>query len=85
MPDGHIDVTLFNGAVRNSENEHMAKLLQEKNKSTGCLWFMCSHGRNIRDLQISQLRKKFSEEHTLTVNQQLILNKVVPLTEVRDA
>jgi F420-non-reducing hydrogenase small subunit len=25
MPDNYIDVTLFNGAVRNSENEHMAR------------------------------------------------------------
>lgn len=32
MPDGHIDVTLFNGAVRNSENEHLAKLLRQKTK-----------------------------------------------------
>jgi len=32
MPDGHIDVTLFNGAVRNSENEYMAKLLRKKSK-----------------------------------------------------
>ena len=32
MPDASIDVTLFNGAVRNSENEHMAKLLRQKSK-----------------------------------------------------
>ncbi len=32
MPDGDIDVTLFNGAVRNSENEHLAKLLRAKSK-----------------------------------------------------
>jgi len=32
MPDNHIDVTLFNGAVRNSENEHMARLLRKKSK-----------------------------------------------------
>jgi len=32
MPDGYIDVTLFNGAVRNSENEYMAKLLRDKTK-----------------------------------------------------
>jgi len=32
MPDGYIDVTLFNGAVRNSENESMAKLLRKKTK-----------------------------------------------------
>jgi F420-non-reducing hydrogenase small subunit len=32
MQDGFIDVTLFNGAVRNSENESMAKLLRKKTK-----------------------------------------------------
>ena len=32
MEDGFIDVTLFNGAVRNSENEHLAKLLRRKTK-----------------------------------------------------
>ncbi len=32
MPDGHIDVTLFNGAVRTSENEHIAHLLRKKTK-----------------------------------------------------
>ena len=32
MPEGFIDVTLFNGAVRNSENEYMAKLLRKKTK-----------------------------------------------------
>ncbi len=32
MPNGHIDITLFNGAIRNSENEQMAMLLREKIK-----------------------------------------------------
>ncbi len=32
MPDKHIDVCLFNGAIRNSENEEMAHLLREKSK-----------------------------------------------------
>jgi F420-non-reducing hydrogenase small subunit len=32
MPENHIDLTLFNGAVRNSENESMAKLLRKKSK-----------------------------------------------------
>lgn len=32
MPDKHIDVTLYNGAVRNSENEQIAKLLRKKSK-----------------------------------------------------
>jgi len=38
MSDGHIDVTLFNGAIRNSENEHMAIQLRKKSK------FMVAYG-----------------------------------------
>jgi F420-non-reducing hydrogenase small subunit len=33
MPDDHIDITLFHGAVRNSENEHLAHLLRAKSKA----------------------------------------------------
>ena len=32
MPDKSIDVCFFNGAIRNEENEHMAKLLRQKAK-----------------------------------------------------
>ena len=32
MADGELDLTIFNGAVRNSENEHLAKLLRRKSK-----------------------------------------------------
>jgi F420-non-reducing hydrogenase small subunit len=32
MDDGEIDVCLFNGAIRNSENEHVARLLRRKSK-----------------------------------------------------
>ncbi|MDD1767535.1 MAG: oxidoreductase, partial [Methanomassiliicoccales archaeon] len=32
MPDGNITVTLFNGAIRNSENQHVAELLRKKSK-----------------------------------------------------
>jgi len=32
MPDGFMDVCLFNGAIRNSENEEMAHLLRRKSK-----------------------------------------------------
>jgi F420-non-reducing hydrogenase small subunit len=30
--DGYIDVCLFNGAIRNSENEEMAHLLRQRSK-----------------------------------------------------
>ncbi len=32
MPDASIDACFFNGAIRTSENEHMAKLLRRKSK-----------------------------------------------------
>ena len=32
MPDASIDVCLLNGAIRSTENEHMAKLLRKKSK-----------------------------------------------------
>ncbi len=32
MADGEIDVCLFNGAIRNDDNEHMAHLLRRKSK-----------------------------------------------------
>ena len=33
MPDGHIDVCLFNGGIRTSEQEYMAELLRKKSKT----------------------------------------------------
>jgi F420-non-reducing hydrogenase small subunit len=32
MEDGYVDVCLFHGAVRNEENEHLARLLRQKSK-----------------------------------------------------
>lgn len=32
LADGELDLSLYNGAVRNSENEHIAKLLRKKSK-----------------------------------------------------
>jgi F420-non-reducing hydrogenase small subunit len=33
MPDKYIDICFFNGSVRNSEQEHMAKLMRQKAKT----------------------------------------------------
>jgi len=33
MPDRSIDICLFNGGIRTSENEHLAKLLRQKSKT----------------------------------------------------
>src|SRR3990170_5771773 len=42
MPDKYIDITLFNGSIRNSEQEHMAKLLRQKSK-TLVAFGSCAH------------------------------------------
>ena len=42
MPDKTIDVCFFNGAIRNSENEEMAKLLRKKSK-TLIAFGSCAH------------------------------------------
>ena len=42
MPDKYIDITFFNGSIRNSEQEHMAKLLRQKTK-TLVAFGSCAH------------------------------------------
>ena len=42
MPDKHIDICFFNGSIRNSEQEHMAKLLRQKSK-TLVAFGSCAH------------------------------------------
>ena len=42
MKDGELDLCFFNGAVRNSENEHIAKLLRQKSKVL-VAFGACSH------------------------------------------
>ena len=42
MPDKYVDITFFNGSIRNSEQEHMAKLLRQKSK-TLVAFGSCAH------------------------------------------
>jgi F420-non-reducing hydrogenase small subunit len=42
MPDSHLDVCLFNGSIRSSENEEMAHLLRQKAK-TMVAFGSCAH------------------------------------------
>ena len=71
MPDGHIDVTLFHGAVRNSENEHLAKLLRAKTKVL-VAFGSCAHLGGIPGLanlyDRSQIFKRVYHETPSTVN-----------------
>ncbi len=71
MPDGHIDVTLFHGAVRNSENEHLAHLLRAKSK-TLVAFGSCAHIGGIPGLanlfSKEEIFKRVYHETPSTVN-----------------
>ena len=49
MADKYIDITFFNGSIRNSEQEHMAKVLRQKSK-TLVAFGSCAHQGSIPGL-----------------------------------
>jgi F420-non-reducing hydrogenase small subunit len=80
MPDKYIDLTLFNGAVRNSENEHMARLLRKKSK-TLVAYGSCAHMGGIPGLANFSTReeilRRVFEETESVVN----TDKIRPVPE----
>jgi len=82
MPENHIDVTLFNGAVRNSENEHMALLLRKKSRILVACG-SCSHLGGIPGLANfstkEEILRRIYEENESTINPE----KVRPLPECK--
>jgi F420-non-reducing hydrogenase small subunit len=57
MPDGSIDVCLFNGAIRTSEQEYMAQLLRRKSKVL-VAFGACSHEGGIPGLANANNRRE---------------------------
>jgi F420-non-reducing hydrogenase small subunit len=49
MADNYIDITFFNGSIRNSEQEHMAKVLRAKSK-TLIAFGSCAHEGSVPGL-----------------------------------
>ncbi len=82
MPDQSIDLTLFNGAVRNSENKHMARVLRKKSKIL-VAYGACAYMGGIPGLANFTSRegifKRAYEDSESTFNP----DKVRPQTEVR--
>jgi len=70
MPDQSIDVCLFNGAIRNSEQEHMAKMFRAKSK------IMIAYGSCAYEGCIPGLANFY--------NRQLIFNRAYIETESTD-
>jgi F420-non-reducing hydrogenase small subunit len=81
MPDENIDVTLFHGAVRNSENEHLARLLRAKSKVL-VAFGSCAHMGGIPGLANlftrEEIFRRVYQESPSTVNTE----KVAPQTKV---
>jgi F420-non-reducing hydrogenase small subunit len=81
MPDQNIDITLFNGAIRNSENEHMANLLRAKS-SLLIAYGSCAHMGGIPGLanfySKENLLNTIYKESPSTLNP----NNIQPKTEV---
>ena len=80
-PDGYIDLCLWNGAIRNSEGEHMAKLLRQKSKVL-VAYGSCAYEGCIPAL--SNLTSKDATFNTVYRDNQSIDNpdNIVPLTAV---
>ena len=79
-PDGYIDVCLFNGAIRNSENEEMAKLLRKKTKVL-VAYGSCAYEGCIPAL--SNLTSKEATFNTIFIDNPSIDNKekILPQTK----
>lgn len=80
MPDGHIDVTLFNGAVRNSENEHMAKLLRRKTKVL-VAYGSCAHMGGIPGLANFSTKEEIFKRAYVTSESTVNPDEVFPQPE----
>lgn len=85
MPDKFIDITFFNGSIRNSEQEHMAKLLRQKSK-TLVAFGSCAHEGSIPGLANLNDRNEIFEQVYLKSKSNANSNVVTPkpITEVKE-
>lgn len=82
MEDDFIDVTFYNGAIRNSENEHIAHLLRKKSKVMAAFG-SCSHMGGIPGLGNFYDRKAIFETAYVNTKSTDNPDKVFPKTEVK--
>jgi Coenzyme F420-reducing hydrogenase, gamma subunit len=82
FPDNYIDVTFFNGSIRNSEQEHMAKVLRKKSK-TLIAFGSCAHEGSVPGL--ANLNNKAEVFEQVYIKDQSNVNPqaTVPKTETQ--
>ncbi len=85
MADKYIDITFFNGSIRNSEQEHMAKLLRQKSK-TLVAFGSCAHEGCVPGLANLHDRQEIFEQVYLKdfsdVNPDAVMPKTI--TQVKE-
>jgi F420-non-reducing hydrogenase small subunit len=79
MPDGHLDVCLFNGAIRTSENEHMAHMLRKRSKVL-VAFGSCAHEGGIPGLANLYERNSILERVYLTAESVYNPDRILPQT-----
>ena len=84
LADGELDLTLWSGAVRNSENEKVAKLLRQKSKLV-IAFGACAHLGGIPGLANQCSKEEIFERAYLDNPSIEPGNRTVPLTETRVA
>jgi len=82
MPEKSIDVCLFNGAIRTSEQEHMAKMLREKSKVL-IAYGACAYGGGIPGLGNMFNRKLIFERAYLETPSTDNKDKILPQTKCK--
>ncbi len=82
MPDGDIDLCLFNGAIRTEENEHLARLLRQKSKLL-VAFGACATMGGIPGLANASTREALLERVYLTTESLENPEGVVPDPEAR--
>ena len=82
MPDKHIDITFFNGSIRNAEQKHMAKLMRQKSKIL-IAFGSCAHEGSIPGLANLNNRNQILEKVYLGCASDVNPRKVIPKPQTR--
>ncbi|MEM2092911.1 MAG: oxidoreductase [Candidatus Bathyarchaeia archaeon] len=82
MPDKYIDICFFNGGIRNSEQEHMAKLLRQKSKLL-VAYGACAHLGGVPGLANLSNKKEIFEKVYLSTPSTVNSEGTVPQTRTK--
>jgi len=84
MADNYIDITFFNGSIRNSEQEHMAKVLRAKSK-TLVAFGSCAHEGSVPGLANLNTKNEVFEQVYIKEKSNVNPQAVTPKTTTKVA